>query len=172
MPEATPTGQKVGKYFPTGRGDGGGYPVVFAMRTARRSKDKRPKTAPLVLVADDDANARRLFEDYLTMEGFRVVTAPDGLTAVERASRDKPNVIVMDLAMPHVDGWNATRQLKRNPATARIPVIACTAHVLGGSVERALDAGVDAYITKPCPPDVLVKEIRKILRLFAAKRDA
>jgi len=67
--------------------------------------------------------------------------------------------------LPNVDGWDATRQLKRNAATSHIPVIAGTGHVLGGSVERALDAGCDAYLTKPCRPGVLAREIRKVLRL-------
>ena len=132
-----------------------------------RKRKPRPRRAapPLVLVVEDDADVRRLYAEFLEADGFRVATAGDGLAAVVTATEHKPDVVVMDLTLPQVDGWNATRQLKRNAATSHIPVIACTGHVLGGSVERALDAGIDAYITKPCPPDMLAREIRKVLRL-------
>jgi len=138
--------------------------MVRCAPMARKTR-QRPRNAPLVLVVEDDADTRRLFTEFLAADGFRVSTAADGLAAVVTATHERPDVIVMDLSLPQVDGWNASRQLKRNDATARIPIIACTGHTLGGSVERALDAGCDAYITKPCPPDVLAREIRKVLRL-------
>jgi CheY-like chemotaxis protein len=140
--------------------------VRCAPMTSKRRPRPQRAAPPLILVVDDDAGTLRLYAQFLKGDGFRVATAGDGLSAVVAATMDRPDLIVMDLSLPQVDGWEATRQIKRNPATARIPVVACTGHVLGGSVARALDAGVDAYITKPCPPAALARQIRKTLRRF------
>jgi CheY-like chemotaxis protein len=117
----------------------------------------------LVLIVDDDQDQRDMYSRYLTSRGFPVLLATHGGEAVELARQTRPDVIVMDLSMPHVDGWEATRRLKRDSLTRHIPVIACTGHLIGSSAERALDAGCDAYVTKPCLPRDMVGEIRRVL---------
>jgi CheY-like chemotaxis protein len=105
---------------------------------------------------------------FFTAKGFRVITAADGPTALLAARTERPDVIVMDLSLPHMDGWEATRRLKRDPRTEHIPVVACTAHVLGRSCERAVDAGCNAYLTKPCLPVELFAEVQRVLARHAA----
>ena len=117
----------------------------------------------LVLIVDDDPDQREMYGRYLTARGYPVLLATHGGEAVELARQTRPDAIVMDLSMPHVDGWEATRRLKRDPSTRRIPVIACTGHIIGTSAERAFDAGCDAYVTKPCLPRDLVLEIQRVL---------
>jgi two-component system cell cycle response regulator DivK len=119
--------------------------------------------APLILLVEDDPDERGMYAAYFKSQGFQVATAADGDQALRRAHKLLPSVIVMDLALPHVDGWEAARQLKRDPQTARIPIIACTAHVLRGAVEDAIVAGCDAYVTKPCLPEHLLVEIKRFL---------
>src|SRR5881396_3124854 len=109
--------------------------------------------APFVLFVDDNGDLRNLYATYFEAEGFRVDTAGDGVTGLAHARAALPDVIVADLSMPHLDGWEMTRRLKRDPLTAHIPVIACTGHAYGGAAERALDAGCDAYIVKPYLPN-------------------
>ena len=117
----------------------------------------------LVLLVDDDVNTREMYGMYLRTSGFRVLMATNGMEAIQTAEREHPDVIVMDLMMPHLDGWEATRRLKRDWRTRRIPIIACSGHLIGSSAERALDAGCDGYVTKPCLPADLLAEIRRIL---------
>ena len=121
------------------------------------------KTAPLILVVEDYDDAREMYVEYLTFTGFRVESATNGLEAIEMTHRLKPDLVLMDLALPKLDGWEATRRLKSDPATARIPVIALTGHALAGHAERAREAGCDSFITKPCVPDELVAEISRVL---------
>jgi CheY-like chemotaxis protein len=78
-----------------------------------------------------------------------------------------PDLIVMDLSLPGIDGWEATRRLKADPRTKRIPVIALTGHALAGHSKGAMDAGCDAFITKPCLPERLLEEVRKTLAIFS-----
>src|SRR5437773_1794649 len=101
----------------------------------------RARWAPLVLVVDDNSDLRDLYATYFEAEGFRVATASDGVTGLVHARSGLPDVIIADLSMPHLDGWEMTRRLKNDPYTAHIPVIACTGRVYGGSAERALDVG-------------------------------
>lgn len=121
------------------------------------------KTAPLILVVEDYDDAREMYVEYLTFTGFRVESATNGLEAIEMTQRLRPDLVLMDLALPKLDGWEATRRLKSDPATARIPVIALTGHALAGHAERAREAGCDSFITKPCVPDELVAEISRVL---------
>ena len=135
----------------------------------RRTKARAPSQAtsgaspPLILIADDNHDQRHLYGGYFLMQGFRVEVARDGEEAYQRAVELMPDAIVMDLTMPFVDGYEATRRLKGRPATAHIPIIACTAHAFGPPVERALQAGCDAYVVKPCLPQDLLREIRNLL---------
>ena len=119
---------------------------------------------PLVLVVDDYQDAREMYAEYLSFSGFRVVEAATGTEAVEKALALQPDVILMDLSLPGMDGWAATRQLKSDERTKRIPVLALTGHALAGASEGARLAGCDAFVTKPCLPDELVVEVRRMLR--------
>jgi len=118
---------------------------------------------PLVLVVDDYQDAREMYAEYLSFSGFRVVEAATGTEAVEKALALQPDVILMDLSLPGMDGWAATRQLKSDERTKRIPVLALTGHALAGASEGARLAGCDAFVTKPCLPDELVVEVRRML---------
>lgn len=121
------------------------------------------KTPPLILVVEDYDDAREMYVEYLTFTGFNVESATNGLEAIDMTQRLKPDLVLMDLALPKLDGWEATRRLKSDPATAGIPVIALTGHALAGHAERAREAGCDSFITKPCVPDELVAEISRVL---------
>jgi two-component system, cell cycle response regulator DivK len=119
--------------------------------------------APLVLVVDDVAHGREIFAEYLEFRGFRVATAADGLEAMDKAFELLPDLILMDLSLPGLDGWEATRRLKQDERTRGIPVIALTAHALASAHQRALQAGCDSVVTKPCVPRELEAEIRRLL---------
>ena len=104
-----------------------------------------------------------MYSEYLQFSGFDVVEAANGMEALQRAVEDRPDIILMDLSLPVMDGWEATRRLKADGRTANIPVVALTGHALAGISEGAMRAGCDAFVTKPCLPEDLVREIRKVL---------
>ena len=114
-----------------------------------------------VLIVDDDRDARAMYRAYLMQSGCEVRTARDGRRAIDKAHAYAPDVIVMDLAMPHLDGWTASTWLKGSPATAHIPIIALSA--MSNARESAHAAGCDAFLAKPCLPDLLWWEIRALL---------
>jgi CheY-like chemotaxis protein len=116
-----------------------------------------------VLLVDDYPDAREMYSEYLQFSGFDVVEAANGIEALDRAVDAEPDIILMDLSLPVMDGWEATRRLKADKRTAGIPVVALTGHALAGISEGAKRAGCDAFITKPCLPEDLVKEIQKVL---------
>jgi two-component system, cell cycle response regulator DivK len=118
---------------------------------------------PLVLLVDDYDDARDLYRHYLTRQGYRVEEASDGFEAIEATVRVQPDIVVMDMSLPVIDGWEATRRLKRDAQTARIPVMALTAHTLPLEKWRALACGCDAFITKPCLPRTLGAAIARVL---------
>ncbi len=118
---------------------------------------------PLVLVVDDVAHGREIFAEYLEFRGFRVATAEDGIEAMEKAFELRPDVILMDLSLPGIDGWEATRRLKQDERTRAIPIIALTAHALASAHDRAKEVGCDAVVTKPCIPKDLEAEVRRQL---------
>jgi CheY-like chemotaxis protein len=120
-------------------------------------------TNPLILVVDDYQDAREMYAEYLQFSGFRVAEARNGNEAVEQAFALKPDLILMDLSLPGMDGWEATRQLKSDDRTRHIPVVALTGHALAGASEGAKRAGCDSFVTKPCLPDDLVVEVRRML---------
>ena len=119
---------------------------------------------PLVLVVEDYQDAREMYAAYLQFSGYRVAEATNGLEAIEQATQLLPDIILMDLALPKMDGWEATRRLKMNEATRHIPIVALTGHALAGHAEGARQAGCDSFVTKPCLPDALVAEIRRMLK--------
>jgi two-component system cell cycle response regulator DivK len=123
---------------------------------------KQPEEA-LVLVVEDYQDAREMYSAYLQFSGYRVAEATNGAEAIEKAIQLMPDIILMDLALPKVDGWEATKRLKSDPRTQHIPIVALTGHALAGFAEGAREAGCDAFVTKPCLPDALVAEIRRML---------
>ena len=120
---------------------------------------------PLILVVDDYQDAREMYAEYLQFSGFRVAEAKNGNEAVDQAFALKPDLILMDLSLPGIDGWEATRRLKADDATKHIPIVALTGHALAGASEGAKRAGCDSFVTKPCLPDDLVVEVRRMLSL-------
>ncbi|HEY8551362.1 MAG TPA: response regulator [Vicinamibacterales bacterium] len=119
--------------------------------------------APLVLVVEDYADAREMYAEYLRFTGFRVAEARNGQEALAKAQELTPDVVLMDLALPLMDGWEATRRLRSDPRTAKVLIVALTGHALAGHAEGARRAGCDAFVTKPCLPDDLVDVIRRLL---------
>jgi DNA-binding NarL/FixJ family response regulator len=118
-----------------------------------------------ILIVDDHALFRVGIANILGREPDLDVVgeAEDSRSAVDRALETSPDIILMDLSLPVMDGWEATRRLKADKRTAQIPVVALTGHALAGISEGAKKAGCDAFVTKPCLPEDLVKEIKKIL---------
>ena len=124
---------------------------------------KKTPHRPRVLLVDDYPDARDMYGEYLEYAGYDVIQASNGLEALQRAFEDQPDIILMDLSLPVMDGWEATRRLKANQRTASIPVVALTGHALAGISEGAQRAGCDAFVTKPCLPEDLVIEIKRVL---------
>jgi len=123
-----------------------------------RSRGRAPR--PLILIVDDVADTREMYESYLRLAGYGVDTARDGRQAVRLAQVARPDLIVMDLHMPGMDGWAAMRQLKSDPKTTRIPVIVLTGHDLKAYLKRsAIAEGAAAYLTKPVSPEQLARAI-------------
>jgi CheY-like chemotaxis protein len=125
---------------------------------------------PLILLVEDYSDAREMYAAFLKVSGFRVVEAQNGVEAVEKGIRLRPDIILMDLALPRLDGWEATRRLKDDERTRDIPVIALTGHALAGHAERAHRAGCDSFIAKPCMPEALLVEIKRLLSLKSSIR--
>jgi CheY-like chemotaxis protein len=122
--------------------------------------------AKILLVEDNDANADMLGR-RLARRGFIVVRAADGLQAVALARQERPDLILMDLSLPHIDGWEATRRIKADAASAVIPVIALTAHAMVSERDSALAAGCDGFETKPINLDRLLEKMAALLGLGA-----
>src|SRR5262245_14818224 len=118
---------------------------------------------PLVLVVEDYQDAREMYAAYLQFSGYGVAEAANGLEALEKTRELMPDIILMDLALPKMDGWEATRRLKADEQTRHIPIVALTGHALAGHAEGARQAGCDAFVTKPCLPDALLAEIQRML---------
>jgi len=123
---------------------------------------------PLVLVVDDCEAGRELCAEYLEFRGYAVITAVDGAEALEKARRLLPDAILMDLSLPEMDGWEATRLLREDRTTRDIKIIALTAHALDTERQRALDAGCDELVTKPIIPKELERVVRDHLGLESA----
>jgi two-component system, cell cycle response regulator DivK len=129
---------------------------------------RRRRHGIVVLVVDDATHTRELYTEYLAFRGLGAVGAPDAETALALARTLRPDVIVMDLAMPNLNGIAATQRLKRDPRTRRIPVIVLTGFAFRAIEQGALEAGADAFLTKPCLPEDLELKIRELLGSPAA----
>lgn len=117
-------------------------------------------TPRTILVADDEADNRAIMAAVLSASGYRVCEASCGEEAVALALRERPDLILLDMAMPGVSGWEAVRRLKAMPQTQAIPVFAFTAFALAGDELKAREAGCDGYVSKPCVPKDVVAKIR------------
>ena len=131
----------------------------------------RTREQPLVLVVEDYQDAREMYAAYLQFSGFMVAEAGNGVEAIEKTHELMPDIVLMDLALPRMDGWEATRRLKNDERTRHIPIVALTGHALAGHAEGAREAGCDAFVTKPCLPDALVAEIKRLLDHHRGKTD-
>jgi two-component system, cell cycle response regulator DivK len=120
---------------------------------------------PLILVVEDFLDARELYAEYLTYAGFKVVTAINGHDAVRQAEFFRPDLILMDIRMPGMDGMEATADLKASPALAGIPIVAITADPSPELAARAVEAGCETCLAKPILPEVLVASISRVLKL-------
>lgn len=118
---------------------------------------------PRILYVEDNEDNVYMLTRRLKRHGFEVMTARDGEQGVAVARSEHPDLILMDLNMPVLDGWEATRRLKSAPETEAIPIIALSAHAMSGDRERALEAGCDDYDTKPVRIDSLMSKIRTLL---------
>jgi two-component system, cell cycle response regulator DivK len=114
-----------------------------------------------ILVVEDDADNRRIVAKTLSVEGYVIIEATDGIQALAHAQADHPDLILMDLALPNMDGWEATRRLKSDPRTRAIPVVALTAVAMRGDEEQARAAGCDDYISKPARPIAIREMVKK-----------
>jgi two-component system cell cycle response regulator DivK len=133
------------------------------MAATKRKAKAATSDAPLVLVVDDFEDNRAMYVEYLQFQGFRVVEAVNGEEAVARATELLPTVIIMDLSLPVMDGWEATRRIKSSAKTKHIKVVALTGHAEPAHAKRALDAGCDDFVAKPCLPENLLAKVREHL---------
>ncbi len=118
---------------------------------------------PLILLVEDFDDAREMYREFLEFSGFRVITARDGREALEQARELDPDLVLMDLSLPGIDGWEATRILKNDAATSHLTIVALSAHALAAEGERARKAGCDGFIAKPCLPGDLLTQIATYL---------
>jgi two-component system, cell cycle response regulator DivK len=121
---------------------------------------------PSILVVDDYEDTRQMYAELLVYAGYQVTEARDGAEAIATTLRILPDLVVMDLSLPIIDGWEATRRLKADERTKDIPVLALTGHApegLAGHSESAQEAGCDAFLAKPCSPETLLELVRDML---------
>lgn len=116
----------------------------------------------LVLIVDDIAEQRDIYSALLSFHGYTVLEAGDGAEALRLAKEHRPDVVVMDVMLPVLDGWKATERLKADPLTAGIPVIVLTARALEADQQESLSAGADCYLSKPCDPREVLKAIQSV----------
>ncbi|HUP88010.1 MAG TPA: response regulator [Longimicrobiales bacterium] len=116
-----------------------------------------------VLLVEDNEDNRMIYATILGHCGYSVTEAPNGLEGVSRAESELPDLIVMDISLPIIDGLEATRRIRANPTTADIPVLAVTAHAQDSDRQRAMAAGCSHYLAKPVEPRALVREVEKII---------
>lgn len=124
--------------------------------------------AQTVLIVEDQIEMRAINAMYLHHHGFRVLATDNGIEGLEAAREHRPDLILMDISVPGMDGIRATSELKRDPATEGIPVLILTAHPYGSLGKRAVEAGCDGYLTKPCDPRRILQEVRAVLSPAAA----
>jgi two-component system cell cycle response regulator DivK len=119
--------------------------------------------AKRILVIEDQEDNRAILRDLLSATGFELIEAVNGAEGVAKAATEKPDLVLMDIQMPVMDGYDATRRIKANPATAAIPVVAVTSYALSGDEAKARAAGCDGYVAKPYSPRQMLAVIRGFL---------
>jgi two-component system, cell cycle response regulator DivK len=126
-------------------------------------KRRTPGLPPTILVVDDDADSRLIYSEYLRAQGWLTFTAADGRSALDKVEELGPDAVVLDLAMPRVDGWTVLKHLRESSWTATIPVVVVTASMTAR--DEAFQAGCDAYLLKPCPPETLLLQLQGLFRI-------
>ena len=121
-----------------------------------------------MLVIEDDSDARHIYSEYLRSKRFTVFTAVDGRAGLNKITELRPDVIVLDLAMPRVDGWTVLQHVRESSLTVDIPVVVISA--VTDARDAAFAAGCDAYLSKPCPPETLYLQVRALTRLLDVDR--
>jgi len=116
-----------------------------------------------VLLVEDNEDNRIVYSTILEHFGYTVIEALNGEEGIAKARSEMPDLILMDISIPIIDGWEATQVLKRDPSTRAIPIIALTAHALAADREKAFEVGCDSYLAKPCEPKTVVGEVRKFI---------
>ncbi len=122
---------------------------------------------PKILLVEDNEINRDMLSRRLLRKGFEVIVATDGAAGVEMAVTELPDLIVMDMSLPIMDGWEATKQLRQITATRNIPIVGCSAHAMVGDREKGIEAGCDDYDTKPIEFSRLLGKIEKLLEKYA-----
>jgi CheY-like chemotaxis protein len=133
------------------------------------SEEASAPEARSVLVVDDYDDAREMYAEYLEFLGYQVQTARNGQEALQSAREHHPDVILMDLSLPVISGWDATRLLKDDERTRDIPVMALTGHVFPSHTEKAWEVGCDAFVSKPALPNTVADQIRALLQKTGSK---
>ncbi|MDX9702629.1 MAG: response regulator [Candidatus Auribacterota bacterium] len=118
---------------------------------------------PKILIVEDDEDNMETLTAYLEYFNYTVIKAVDGEEALNKIQSDKPDVVVLDMSIPKIDGWEVARRLRLQPENKDLTVIAFSAMALPHEMERAIKAGCDAFLTKPMSPEILIEEIKKIL---------
>ena len=116
-----------------------------------------------ILVVEDTEDNRKILRDLLTSAGFELIEATDGEAGIRMASEERPDLILMDIQLPLVNGYEATRRIKANPDTRHIPILAVTSYALSGDEAKAIEAGCNGYIAKPFSPRNLLAKVREFL---------
>jgi two-component system, cell cycle response regulator DivK len=116
-----------------------------------------------ILLVEDQIDFLAIQKMYLERHGYHVIAVEDGLEALRSARKHQPSIILMDLSIPNVDGLTATRELKRDPSTAEIPVVMMTAHTYGSAGRRAFEAGCAGFLAKPCDPQRVLREVQRVI---------
>jgi len=116
-----------------------------------------------VLLVEDNEDNRIVYSTILQHFGYRVMEALNGEDGIAKARSERPDLILMDISIPVIDGWEATQVLKGDPETCGIPIIALTAHALASDRERAMEVGCDSYLAKPCEPKAVVGEVERFI---------
>ena len=136
------------------------HPGGYQLREAVGNMAESPKT---VLLVEDNEDNRTVYRTILEHFGYQVTEARNGEDGVRMAREEHPDLILMDISIPLIDGWEATRMLKGDPATSDIPIIALTAHALATDRAKAQEVGCDGYLAKPCEPRRVVAEVEKFI---------
>ena len=135
----------------------------FEAANRRLANDLEKNSMTKILLVEDNEMNLDMLSRRLSRQGYEVVAAQDGAAGVDRAASERPHIILMDMSLPVLDGWEATRRLKADPATREIPIIALTAHAMAEDREKAMAAGCDDYDTKPIDLPRLIEKIKKLL---------